>query len=250
MRVSVQSVIGELLTIEDEKWIVPRMTHVDEASPAHVDRATVHRYGLRVLGDRPAAHAGLVAVVGGVSEAGVECVASRERLVADVFDRDPSLGSSANAFIEKPVPPVWAARAEREMFENGTIDSRRYLRTENGLWRVIVSAIDPEAVRAILDEIYGTQLTLLESPWTRAEIDRARADLVERIETWAVTALLDGTNEDGLPVLRAGLREITSEISAWRRRFPCGMIEFFPFMDRGVRIEAFRDETTVYSHLA
>ncbi|ROP44069.1 hypothetical protein EDF44_4047 [Rathayibacter sp. PhB185] len=242
------SVIGVLVELDGEYWIVQRTSHGEAPVRTTEWLSTVRRHGLRLVGARLPAGSGVIAALGSLSGSDFRVAALRHHRVEDVFDRSPSLRSSKRSSVQRPDPDVRSAAREAEMLESGEIDSRRYLRAEDGRWRVIVSAADPESVRPRLERVHGSALTLIASPWSRADLDRAREDLGARRIEWQVAALLDGTDEDGLSVIRAAVRSVTPEISTWLRGFSRGMIELHPFLHPNADTGAFADESALYSH--
>ncbi|NQX16831.1 hypothetical protein [Rathayibacter sp. VKM Ac-2857] len=242
------SAIGVLVELDGEYRLVQRRSHREAQVRTGEWISTVHRHGLRLVGDRLPAGSGVIAALGSLSGSDFRVAAVRHHRVEDVFDRSPSLRSSKRSSVQRPDPDARSAAREAEMLESGEIDSRRYLRAEDGRWRVIVSAADPESVRPRLEPVHGSALTLVASPWSRADLDRAREELVERTIAWQVAALLDGTDENGLSVIRASVRSVTPEISAWLRGFARGMIELHPFLHPNADPDVFADESVLYSH--
>ncbi|NQX05167.1 hypothetical protein HQQ82_10175 [Rathayibacter sp. VKM Ac-2856] len=49
-------------------------------------------------------------------------------------------------------------------------------------------------------------------------------------------------------MIRAAVRAVTPEISAWLRGFPRGAIELHPFLHPAADAEAFADESVRYRH--
>lgn len=167
------SAIGVLVDLDGESWLVPRTSHLEGSASAHRSPSTIRQHGVRLVGRPLEAGAGLIAILGSLSGSDLRVAALRRRRVEDVFDRSPSVRSSERSSEERPDPDALSVQQEAEMLASGEIDSRRYLRAEDGRWRVIVSAADPESVRVRLERVHGSALTLVASPWSRADLDRA-----------------------------------------------------------------------------
>lgn len=241
--------IGVTVSDGGAPWLVPRVVPVENAAevfPAPVAREA----GIRLTGSAPPTSPGrLVAVRGRRDGESLRVSETRTENVVDVFTHHPAVAPGATSVFGRPRATTEHARWEEEMLRDGSILSRRYLRAEDGSWRVIVTAHDIEAARAPLERAYGAQLTLVQVEWTRRQLDVVRNELYRRADAWRITTHLDGTSATGVPVLRIALREVTDEIRDWQRTLPAAMVEFFPLLAASTDDDGFDDDTRAFRHL-
>ncbi|MDQ1218032.1 hypothetical protein [Microbacterium arborescens] len=240
--------IGIVLGPPDRQTLIPRTTHDDdgrdtEASTERASRGIVLEKMSTVV--EPGS---LVGVMGALKGNRLTVDSVRHSKAADIFNCSPALEPSGAAVYTRPEASADQQAWEHYLLRSGQLTSRRYLRARDGSWRVIASAPNPEAVRLQLEHAYGSQLTLVRSAWTSAQFDAARKEATKHLDDWELSALVDGTNDRGLPVLRIAPRELTPTIEIWSESLPAEATEVFPFIADATNDTSFSDRNTTFSH--
>ncbi|WP_153004763.1 hypothetical protein [Microbacterium testaceum] len=245
---TIVTAIGIVLGPPDRQTLIPRTTHDDDARDTEASAGRPGR-GIALEKLSTGVESGsLVGVMGALRGNRLTVDAVRRSKVADIFNCAPELEPSDAAVYTRPEASADQQAWEIELLRSGQLTSRRYLKARDGSWRVIASAPNPESVRLQLEHAYGSQLTLVRSAWTSAQFDAARKEAAKHLDDWELSALVDGTNGRGLPVLRIAPRELTPTIEIWSESLPAGATEVFPFIAEAVNDTSFSDRSTTFSH--
>jgi hypothetical protein len=89
---------------------------------------------------------------------------------------------------------------------------------------LVVAAADPAAVEAVLRPQLGTRLCVVPARYTRAQVTAARATLGGRMSDYMIWEVYGTADEQGQPVLNAGLTRITPALAHWLTTRPDGLV--------------------------
>lgn len=225
------SASGWLMELDGALWLVPRFTH--EQSPSSLSEGDARSFGVRLvadIGDLGAARNNWIRVHGQWDGATFTVMSFEESPFDDVFTARAAVPPNETPRYERPRDDHVTRELEQGLIASGNIVSRRYLRATDSSWRVIVSAVDPEPIRATLTQLHGDQLTLLTSAWSKAQYEAATDYLTQHIRSWSVSAIVHGIDNEGVDRIKASPRALTAEIRDWHTSQPNGLIELIPFI--------------------
>jgi len=225
------SASGWLTELDGALWLVPRFTH--EQSPSSLSESDVRSFGVRLVADADdlsAARHNWIRVHGQWDGDTFTVMSFEESPFDDIFTARAAMPPNEAPRYERPRDDQATRELEQGLISSGTIVSRRYLRATDSSWRVIVSAVDPEPIRAPLTQLHGDQLTILTSAWSKAQYEAASDHLAQHIRPWSVSAIVHGINNEGVDRIKASPRALTAEIRDWHTSLPNGLVELIPFI--------------------
>lgn len=97
---------------------------------------------------------------------------------------------------------------------------------------VVVAAADPARVEAVLRPQLGTRLCVVPARCPRAQVAAARATLEDGMSDYMIWEIFGTADEQGQPVLNAGLTRITPALAHWLTTRPDGLVHIDVWLTR------------------
>lgn len=151
---------------------------------------------------------------------------------------DPPEPRAYSKWIEPPCPPPvggWPATGKidadvGDLKQTGAVVRVVVFRpTENSRVLVVV-ANDRAAAEARLRPQLGDSLCIVDSRWTRPQLDDVQEHLHTHWRDWQLHALMERAASDGQPYVDARLSTVTPDIAEWARQLPDGLAVLNPWL--------------------
>ncbi|MGK5683261.1 hypothetical protein [Actinoplanes sp. URMC 104] len=204
-------------------------------SPIHLRLTGIDVAGVAALPQARRDDTGVQAWAEVVAELGPDGSARVERAGPLTGLRDfwtPGPSGVLDADIDAPPgEPAWGV-AEQPLIDDGTVLSRKILRTRRGGRALVLVTTAPDEVERRLRPVYGAHLHVEPSAWT-AEQYRGAGDMLGRHhDEWQVIVLGDQVDGRGRLVVVAFTVDTPPALSRWLATQPRGLVDHRPWIRR------------------
>jgi hypothetical protein len=141
-------------------------------------------------------------------------------------------------WVDPPCPPPaggWPTTGKvhadlGDLQETGAIVRVVVFRPNDTSQVLVVVANDRAAAEARLRPQLGDSLCIVDSRWTRPQLDGVREDLQTHWRDWQLHGLMERAASDGQPYVEARPSIVTPEIAEWARPLPDGLTMLAPWL--------------------
>jgi hypothetical protein len=120
-----------------------------------------------------------------------------------------------------------------DLMTSGTAVTAVTFRPSTAQAVLVIAATDRDTVISAMGPQLPGRLCIVDSRWTRAELDRVRSQVLKQWSEWAIDMVSGEIDDAAQPSIALQLLRVTTDVAAWADTLPPGILKLRPSLTPG-----------------